>query len=529
MATNFNLLKIGQYHASLETGECKDATIVIANSDGKDISIKLKDMASYVGSAQGVDQLNELVGSYAEMPDIHLAALETNKVINASGVKTDKAGWAIAEFTAQLGNVYLFNPGATDADVCVFAEKIDKVETRGIDYAYTYDAKGNPLTAKATYNGATHSYTYANTYTTNNGTESLSVVITDDQTGKQVEYLPQTYQTSVGAYQPMVRLNENAELPKDGYCRFVSNFQTSDAIRIAVSYKVDSADLTMKVVRSGMVASMCTQLSKINQKVDETAKAIDKSIARLEIYSLEDGTILLDGVEHTVHKGRLNVFTGFQTLHIATEGDRDLSRLSHATYFKLSGNVRTTGLGFLYKCETIDLSEAYITSSQAYLLESCSVVKKLKINGEFTRSLGKFLYNCNALEELDLSGCRAHDFREMWYMCSGLNGLKRLDITMFEFDRDVTEYSKNCVNCQNLVDLYLPESFFSLDTDVFDMSNLQSWNGISVDYSLIDHIYDRAANGLPTATIKLSSATYKQISDNGLLDGLAAKGYTITM
>ena len=280
-------LEITDYHSSLQRVECTGDELIVSFKNGSDYAIPMSALSTYMAAQWGTEQLNALVGMYEPRPDIHLAALETNKVINASGVKTDKAGWAIAEFTAQLGNVYLFNPGATDADVCVFAEKIDKVETRGIDYAYTYDAKGNPLTAKATYNGATHSYTYANTYTTNNGTESLSVVITDDQTGKQVEYLPQTYQTSVGAYQPMVRLNENAELPKDGYCRFVSNFQTSDAIRIAVSYKVDSADLTMKVVRSGMVASMCTQLSKINQKVDESKAAIE--VLTKEVDSMANG------------------------------------------------------------------------------------------------------------------------------------------------------------------------------------------------------------------------------------------------
>ena len=288
MATSYNLLKIGQYHVSLEYGDCEDATILIGNKGGQDIKIRLADLATYVASTKGVDQLNDLVGSYEARPDIKLTALETGKVINAAGAKVAKSGWAVAEFTAQLGNVYLFNPGATASDVCVFAEKIDKVETRGISYAYTYDAKGNPLTAKATYNGVTHSYTYTNTYTTQEGgQESLSVVITDDQTGKTVEYLPQTYQTTVGAYQPMVRLNENAELPKDGYCRFVSNFQTSDSIRIAVSYKVDSADLTMKVVRSGMVASMCTQLSKINQKVDEAKAAIE--VLTKEVSNMSNG------------------------------------------------------------------------------------------------------------------------------------------------------------------------------------------------------------------------------------------------
>lgn len=281
-------LEITDYHSSLQKIECTGDEMVITSKDGVDYRVQMSSIATYMAAQWNADQLNSLVGMYEPLPDIALTALETGKVINANGVKVSKSGWAVAEFTAQLGNVYLFNPGATASDVCVFAEKIDKVETRGISYAYTYDAKGNPLTAKATYNGVTHSYTYTNTYTTQEGgQESLSVVITDDQTGKTVEYLPQTYQTTVGAYQPMVRLNENAELPKDGYCRFVSNFQTSDSIRIAVSYKVDSADLTMKVVRSGMVASMCTQLANIHQEVNEAKAAID--VLTKEVSNMSNG------------------------------------------------------------------------------------------------------------------------------------------------------------------------------------------------------------------------------------------------
>ena len=520
-------LEITDYHSSLQKLECNGDEMVLTFKNGTDYAVPMSSIVTFMAAQWDADQMNALVGMYSPRPDIALTSLESNKVINANGVKVAKSGWAIAEFTAQLGNVYLFNPGATAADVCVFAEKIDKVETRGVDYAYTYDSKGNPLTAKATYNGATHSYTYTNTYTTQDGNETLSVVITDDQTGKTVEYLPQTYQTTVGAYQPMVRLNENAELPKDGYCRFVSNFQTSDSIRIAVSYKVDSANLTMKVVRSGMVASMCTQLSKINQKVDELAKYTDKTISRLEVYSLEDTSITLDNVNHKIYKGKLNVFTGFTTLYIETEGSpRENSDC--ITYFKLSGNVTTTGLGFLYNCEVIDLSEAYITTQQAYLLQSCRKVKKLKLNGKQTRSVGKIAYSCLELEELDLSGWSAHDFIEMFCLAMFCKKLTKLDLTGFDFSKVKSRNYAKFESLDELVNLYLPESYFAIGTELFDMSALKKWEGASVNYSLITHIYDRVANGMPTATIKLSDKTYYQLEYNNQLDSVTSKGYTVT-
>lgn len=240
-----------------------------------------------LGDVSDVARLKRSLGPYSEREDIVLKASETGYVISADGVKTAKSGWAMAEFTAELGNEYLFKPGATDGNVCVFAEYIDKIERRAIEYTYTYDEKGRVATAKATYDGKTHSYTYAYTAqesTVPAGTEAQGevCVITDDQTGQTVDYLPATFQTTVGSYQPMTLLNAGAELPEDGYCRFVSNFQSRSAIKVVVSYKADVADLTMKVVRDGMTASMCTQLSKINQKVDETKANIETLRSEME-------------------------------------------------------------------------------------------------------------------------------------------------------------------------------------------------------------------------------------------------------
>ena len=232
-----------------------------------------------LGDAADVARMKQSLGPYSAREDIVLTASATGYVISKDGVKTAKSGWAMAEFTAELGNEYLFNPGETDGEVCVFAEYIDKVEQRGIDYAYTYDEQGRVATAKATYDGTTHSYTYAYSEGGDGVQGAETCTITDDQTGKTVDYLPSTYKTKVGSYQPLTLLNAGAELPKDGYCRFVSNFQARASIKVVVSYKVAAANLVMKVVRDGMTASMCTQLSRINQKVDE-AKAAEEELRK---------------------------------------------------------------------------------------------------------------------------------------------------------------------------------------------------------------------------------------------------------
>ena len=244
--------------AATADAEKVDATLAndvltVTNRKGESTSLQLASYAEVGDVVSEVKHLSETMGAYSDRPDIALVAKETNKAISADGVKVTKAGWAIAEFTAEKGNIYLFKPNEVDSDVCIFAEEITNIETRGIDYTYTYNADGNIETAKATYLGETHTYTFSYA-------EDKSYTITDES-GETVEALPMTYETKVGSYSPLVRLNADAELPIDGYCRYMSHFKGNSSIKIVVSYKIDAADLVMKVVRDGVFASISTQVS----------------------------------------------------------------------------------------------------------------------------------------------------------------------------------------------------------------------------------------------------------------------------
>lgn len=248
---------------------------------------KTLDMSGLVSAQSDVARIQESMGAYSDRPDITLVAKETNKAISADGVKVTKAGWAIAEFTAEKGNIYLFKPNDVDGDVCIFAEEITNIETRGIDYTYTYNADGTIETAKATYLGATHIYTFSYA-------EDKSYTITDEA-GETVEALPMTYETKVGSYSPLVRLNADAELPIDGYCRYMSHFKGNSSIKIVVSYKIDAADLVMKVVRDGVFASISTQLGNLSQKEDETRKKIEELHGSyVDVLFCEQATIRVD-------------------------------------------------------------------------------------------------------------------------------------------------------------------------------------------------------------------------------------------
>ena len=244
----------------------EENVLEVTNRSGEKKSLDLSALAAANSMAADVERVKMTLGRYTPREDIVLTPVQTNYAISADGVKVSKSGWAIAEFEAEKGNEYLFKPNITDGSVCIFSEKIDKVETRAIDYTYTYNEDGTIASATATYGGKTHVYSYE--YSVDSMGNTV-VTITDD-TGLTLSELPYQYQTTVGSYSPLVRLNAGAELPEDGYCRFMSHFQGNSALKVAVSYKVGTADLTMKVVRDGVFASISTQLGNLSQEENET-------------------------------------------------------------------------------------------------------------------------------------------------------------------------------------------------------------------------------------------------------------------
>ena len=244
----------------------EDGTLTITNREGHEASINIGEGEKVKELVTSMKRVEESLGHYTARPDIVLTPSEQNVAISADGVKVAKTGWAIAEFTAEKGNEYLFKPNTVDGTVCIFAEKISRVETRSIDYTYSYNEDGTTASATASYLGKTHTYSYAYA----DGEDGSKSVTITDESGAVVTELPYQYKTTVGFYAPLVRLNAEAELPEDGYCRFMSHFQGNASMTVAVSYKTGTADLTMKVLRDGVFASISTQLGNLSQKENET-------------------------------------------------------------------------------------------------------------------------------------------------------------------------------------------------------------------------------------------------------------------
>ena len=479
--------------------------LTVTNRNGENTSLQLASYAEVGDVVSEVKHLSETMGAYTDRPDIVLTAKETNKAISASGAKVNKSGWAIAEFTAEKGNVYLFKPNLIDDSVCIFAEYIQSVETRGIDYTYTYNSDGTTATATATYLGATHTYTY--TYA-----EDKSCVITNE-TGAAVDALPMVYETKVGTYSPLVSLNADAELPKDGYCRYMSHFKGNSAIKVAVSYKVGVADLTMKVTRDGVLASVSTQLGNLSQKEDETRKKIDELHGNwVDVLFLADTTVYVD-YKAVIIKGKTRTRL-YPKQQLQFGGRRygsfipllwaDLSHLTSA--IRLSYNKEGAAQGLFQGCGKISsLALNNLGISKNVTLErmfsGCSSLRSLNIEGwdvSKVASMNQIFYSCSSLRSLDLSGWNLESCENIDYLGQYNFGPKTLKLGTGFFKCPATKAS-----------LYFT-----------------TWTDASVKESLVVNSYDRKANGLPDFTLTLSKQTKAVLSEDDIA-AMTAKGYII--
>ena len=531
--------------AATADAEKVDATLVndvltVTNRNGENTSLQLASYAEVGEVVSEVKHLSETMGAYSDRPDITLVAKETNKAISSDGVKVTKAGWAIAEFTAEKGNVYLFKPNVIDESVCIFAEYIQSVETRGIDYTYTYNPDGTTATATATYLGVTHTYTF--TYA-----EDKSFVITDE-TGDAVNELPMVYETKVGTYSPLVSLNADAELPKDGYCRYMSHFKGNSAIKVVVSYKVGVADLTMKVTRDGVLASISTQLGNLSQKEDETRKKIDElhgSYVDLVFYDVWD-KLVVDGKTITVIKGQKMRLYPTNSFSLENKYLRDVCPLAFADVSHLDTSHFTTFEYMFKNCRNADiiglenLNTGSVTSMASMFL-GCSSLTTLNINGWNTgsvTSMESMFQGCSSLTTLNISSFNGRKLKTgpnayqggIGFLVFQCGNLKTLDMGGDDWCFDSME--NNSFNFYRWLDnssvssLTLGKNWFKAEFTPGYFVALSKWNKESVRLSLVTNSYDRKANGLTDKTITLHANVKKLLSEDDIA-AMTAKGYII--
>ena len=409
-----------------------DNVVEITDRKGTTKSVSL-DEAVKVGN--DVTRIKQTLGAYSDREDVVLTPKETNKAISSDGVKVAKQGWAIAEFTAEKGNEYLFKPNVIDGSVCVFAEYITSIETRGIDYTYTYNEDGTIATATATYLGKTHVYTYEWTVEAGVNTPTIKE---DDAV---INNLPMTYETKVGTYSPLVKLNEDAELPIDGYCRYMSHFKGNSSIKIVVSYKVGTADLTMKVLRDGVLASISTQLGNLSQKEDETRKKVEEYHGSyMELLCKTDTIVIVDGKEVTIparkrtkvypkvsYKPKIRLLgAGKETMPTILLAD--VSHLDTSNFTSMDSMFRNCYLLTELDVSHFDTSKV---TSMSYMFKGCSSLTSLNVSGFDTSKVTSMdeVFGASGVQKLDLRGWNVENVLAMRDMFENCTKLATLDLT----------------------------------------------------------------------------------------------------
>ena len=435
-----------------------DNVVEITDRKGTTKSVSL-DEAVKVGN--DVTRIKQTLGAYSDREDVVLTPKETNKAISSDGVKVTKQGWAIAEFTAEKGNEYLFKPNVIDGSVCVFAEYITSIETRGIDYTYTYNEDGTIATATATYLGKTHVYTYEWTVEAGVNTPTIKE---DDAV---INNLPMTYETKVGTYSPLVKLNEDAELPVDGYCRYMSHFKGNSSIKIVVSYKVGTADLTMKVLRDGVLASISTQLGNLSQKEDETRKKIEEYHGSyIELLCKTDTIVIVDGKGVTIpamkrtkvypkvsYKPKIQIL-GADKETMPTILLADVSHLDTSNFTSMDSMFRNCYLLTELDVSHFDTSKV---TNMSYMFNGCSSLTSLNVSGFDTSKVTNMdeVFYASGVQKLDLRGWNVENVLSMRNMFENCAKLATLNLTEWNAIKctDMRNMFDNCISIQKIYGL----------------------------------------------------------------------------
>ena len=133
-------------------------------------------------------------------------------------------------------------------------------------------------------------------------------------------------------------------------------------------------------------------------------------------------------------------------------------------------------------------------------------------------------YALTAIPQLDTSNVT--DMSNMFYNCSALTTIPQLDTS------SVTNMGYMFSSCRSLT-FILIKNIGKSTLATFDFSGAKKWgtdgdeNRQSLIDSLITYSYDRATNGMASATIKLSTNTKALLTEDEIAQ-ITAKGFTIS-
>ena len=172
----------------------------------------------------------------------------------------------------------------------------------------------------------------------------------------------------------------------------------------------------------------------------------------------------------------------------------------------------------------VDTSNATDVSYMFYNCSSLAVVPQLDLKKAATIN---YMFNgCSVLAYLmEINASEANYMTSAFYGCSNLKKIKMLDV------KNILTMGYAFHGCSSLEYLSIINLGMSR-LDTYDFSGASVWgmdgdeNRQSLIDSLITYSYDRASNGMDTATIKLSANTKALLTDEEIAQ-IEAKGFTI--
>lgn len=184
-----------------------------------------------------LDEFDTLFGKYVEPDSQVLAIGQAGKYVGVTGQIATDADFAISEpIHLRAGNVYLFHStDAVGAAVSLFAKKEEVTDEIGINYTYTYDNGGKPLTARADYDN-TLVYTFHYTQ----GTEGEVLDRISDKNGATVAHIPMTRVVQSTKYTPLFFSGDT--LPESGYYIYLA-IENEDVVVSGYTDDIDGATL----------------------------------------------------------------------------------------------------------------------------------------------------------------------------------------------------------------------------------------------------------------------------------------------
>lgn len=173
----------------------------------------------------------------------------------------------------------------------------------------------------------------------------------------------------------------------------------------------------------------------------------------------------------------------------------------------------------------LDFSQATAVSNLFY---NCTALSCLADELDFSsaKAAGNLFYNCAVISEIPVMKTPlATNMNQLFRSCSCLKKIKELDFG------SVTSFGSAFYGC-GLLEFALIKNIGKSSLATFDFSGATNWgtggegNRQSLIDSLITYSYDRASNGMDTATIKLSANTKALLTEEEIAQ-ITAKGFTI--